>query len=409
MISKSNKKVYLDFASATPLCKEVEKAMDSVSDFFANPDSIYASGVETKKIVENARKSVAGILSARSDEIIFTSGGTEGNNLVIFGLYNFLINENSNRKLHIVTSTIEHSSVLESIRELENKGVKVTYVKPNNEGIIDPKDIRDALRPETFLVSIMYVNNEIGTIQPIREISKIIRNFRKALSPKLQALSSVFFHTDACQAPNYLDLSVQALGVDFLTLDGGKIYGPKGVGIIFSKRSISLKPIFFGGSQERGVRSGTLSTSLVVGFAKALEVAVLLSEKESKRLLKLREYFLNEIINKLPKVMGQPRINGSLIERVPNNINICFEKLDAEFAVLALDAYGVECSSASTCMNIKNESYSYVVKELGEKDCSMSSLRFSFGRSTTKKDLDYCLKALGHILLNQWNTSQNNK
>ena len=402
MLGKKNKKTYFDFASTTPICDEVKKAMKEAEGIFANPGSLYASGVFAKNIVKDSRKKVAEILNGRDEEIIFTSGGTESNNLAIFGLYNFLLSENvsdlqvaQKRKFHIITSTIEHSSVLEPIRELEKRGVDVTFVKPDEFGVIDPADIRKAIREETFLVSIMYVNNEIGTIQPIKQIAKCIRDFRKTLNSQLSTINYPLLHTDASQAPNYLDIDVVALGVDMMTLDGGKIYGPKGVGALFRRKSAPLSPLFFGGGQEMGLRSGTENISLICGFSKALEVSARLKEKESKRLSSLKNYFIEKITKKFPEVS----INGSLDNRLPNNVNICIPNLDSEFAVFQLDRLGIECSSASTCVNLKEDNYSYVIRAIGRGECSRSSLRFTLGRSTTKKDINHCLKAISEIIL----------
>lgn len=390
-------KIYLDFASTTPMCDEVKKAMKKTEDIFANPGSLYASGVEAKNILRNSRKKVAEILNAREEEVIFTSGGTESNNLAIFGLYNFFHKENPKRKFHIITSTIEHSSILEPIKELERRGVDITFIKPDEFGIISPKEIRKALREETFLVSIMYVNNEIGTIEPIKEIAKQIRDYKKSLHSPLSTSYLPFFHTDASQAPNYLDINTLSLGVDFITLDGGKIYGPKGTGALFRRKSAPLEPLFFGGGQENNFRSGTENISLISGFTKALEVASRLKEKESKRLLLLRDYFIKKIIEMNPEI----KINGSLQNRLPNNISVCIPKSDSEFTVFELDEAGVECSSASTCMNLKEDNYSYVVAEIGKKECSKSTLRFTLGRSTTKKEVDFCLKAISGILFDK--------
>ncbi len=247
-ILKNAKKIYFDYASTTPVCKEAKDEMRKHEGVFANPSSLYERGVEAKKILEEARKNVASVLNAREKEIIFTSGGTEGNNMIIFGLYNALLEENQEknqerstaRKFHVITSSIEHPSILEPIKELQKRGVEATFIKPNTDGIIDPKEIKKALRPETFLVSIMYANNEIGTIQSIREIAGIMRKHNKLRSLGDSKLRS-FFHTDACQALNYLDLNTQTLGVDFITLDSGKVYGPKGVGAIF-RRKIAPTP-----------------------------------------------------------------------------------------------------------------------------------------------------------------------
>lgn len=380
----------MDYASTTPICREVLRRMRAVDAFYVNASSLYRNGVDVKNKIDDARNDVAEILQSRKEEIYFTSGGTESNNLAILGVERCAQN-NKEKKIHIITSTIEHSSVLEPIRELEKRGVRVTYVKPEADGVISPKEIGKALSHDTMLVSIMMVNNEIGTIQPIREISKVIRDFKKTRSSRLEALSYPYFHTDACQAPNYLEINVLSLGVDLLTLDGGKIYGPKGVGMLFIKKNTKISPIMHGGGQEFGLRSGTESLSLIAGFSEALRVANTLKEKESKRLIPLRDYFIKKILEKIPRA----KLNGSAVNRLPNNINVCLPHINSEFAVFELDREGVMCSGASACQSLSDESTSYVIKELyGGRLCHKSSLRFTLGRNTSKKDIDGCLKAI---------------
>ncbi|HEY4512457.1 MAG TPA: cysteine desulfurase family protein [Candidatus Paceibacterota bacterium] len=393
-------RVYLDYASATPVDPKVLKVMRETSATFANPASLFEEGRKAKEILDNARKTVAGVLRASPTEIVFTSGGTEANNLAIFGVVEYFSKINQNKKPHIIVSSIEHSSVLEAIKKIEKNGAEVSLIKPDSNGAVDPKKVRDALKKNTALVSVMYANNEIGTIEPIKEITKVIRRFKKAKSCQLKTKSypSSFpiFHTDAAQAANYLSLDVFKLGVDLMTLDGSKIYGPKGVGALFVKRNISIIPQIVGGGQENNLRSGTENLSVIAGFAKALVIVEKTKAKESKRLETLRDYFVGKL-SKLPKAS----INGSLGNRLPNNVSVCVENLDAEFAVFQLDQRGIAVSSASTCMNLKEDSYSYVIEEIGKAGCSRSSLRFSLGRGTSKKDIDHCLKALFQILLKE--------
>lgn len=392
------KKIYLDNASTTPIGKEVRKAMDKyMADEFGNPNSIHRMGVVAKNAVENARKSVASGFNSHSDEIIFNSGGTEGNNAAIFGVFNHLRkNGMKYSDMRAVTTNIEHSSVLECFKELERRGVGVDYVPVGENGIVDPMTIKKLLRPETVLVSVMYANNEIGAIQPIKEIAKVIRDFRKnlkAISYKLTANSFPFFHTDACQAPLFLNLNVQELGVDLMTVDGQKIYGPKGIGALFVKRGILIEPIIFGGGQERGLRSGTENVPLIVGLAKAIEIAGRNKTKNIERLSKLRDHFIKKIEEKIPQVV----LNGDKIQRLPNNINISIPGIDPEFVVLELDEKGIICSTKSACL--KDESTSYVIEALGrDKKYAQSSLRFSLGLATTKKDIDYVVKTLTELI-----------
>ncbi len=351
---------------------------------FDNPSSLHAEGVAAAKALDSARALVAAILGTRAEEIIFTSGGTEANNLALFGLV-------KNKPGHIVTSVIEHASILESCRELERNGFAVTYLPVTPAGLINLAELKKALRPDTILVSIAYANNEIGVIQPLREIAKLIRNFKKLQANKLKA--SPFFHTDACQTPRFLDCRVATLGVDLMTLNSDKIYGPKGIGCLYVKQGIKLSPLLLGGGQERGWRSGTENVPGIVGFAKALELCTKLRIKESIRLAKLRDYFIEKLLT-LPGVV----LNGSAESRLPNNINISFTNTDSEFVVLNLDAAGVACSSGSACSTHIKDS-SYVVRALGgDPERAGSAVRFTLGRDTTKRDLDYVLKVLSGIL-----------
>lgn len=404
----SRKRVYLDYASTTPLDPRVLKAMlPYFGKKFGNPSSIHAPGVEAKKALDESRKSVASMLQARESEIIFTSGGTESNNLAIFGIIsaaeiadrrgtNAGLRGSRERyklgKIHIVTTNIEHSSVLEPIRELERRGVSVTYVPVRPNGIVDPKKIAAALRPETVLVSVGYANNEIGTIQPIREISKIVRAHSFQTFKLLNFQTR--FHSDGSQAPLYLDCNVSRLGVDLLTLDGHKMYGPKGVGLLYVKEGVELSPIIFGGGQERGLRSTTENIPLIVGLSKAFEIASRYREKESKRLTRLRDYFYSSVLQKTR--IENVVINGDMKERLPNNVNISIPGLDVEFATLKLDAAGIACSTKSSCLG--SSGGSYVVRALGLGEArAFSTLRFTFGRDTTKPDIDYLVKVLAKI------------
>ncbi len=395
MKKRPKKRIYLDFASTTPCDPKVQKAMlPYLGNLFTNPASLYGEGVEVKKKLAQAREICADILFAHSDEIIFTGSGTESNNLAVLGTHSFFT-EQGIKKLHYVTSSIEHASVMEVFKHLERIGASVTYVKPNSLGIIDPREIKKALKSTTVLVSIMYANNEIGTIQPIREIAKVIRQHVKALPwPPRQRLDMPYFHTDASQAANYLNLNVEQLGVDLITLDGSKIYGPKGIGMLYKKRRVTLNPIIFGGGQEQGLRSGTENVPGIIGFATAMAIVQKDKEKESKRLSELRDWTIKEILSRCP----ESTLNGHSIERLPNNINICFPNIDAEFVVLKLDARGILCSSVTSCKNLAADSSSYVIESLEKKDCTKSSLRISLGRTTNKKEIIYFLDTLKEVL-----------
>lgn len=396
------KRIFLDYAAGTLVSSRVSaKMIEASKRGLGNPGGLYKESVETKEILKGSRVKAAAFLSALPDEIIFTSGGTESNNLAILGTFEFLSEETGGnlKDFHAVTSVMEHSSVIEVFRRLEKKGLKVTYIPISEDGMVNPLEIKKAFRPETVIVSIMYANNEIGTIQPIREIAKTIRHFKKnkmqqgKKHKKRLSESYPVFHTDACQAAEYLEMNVLRLGVDLLSLSGSKIYGPRETGVLFKKRGISLSSIFWGGNQEFGLRPGTENVAGVLGIAEALELSRGNKQKEFKRITALRDYFLKKITKENPKVI----INGSLSERLPNNVNISFPGIDNEELVIRLDALGVACSTKSACKSDDPE-VSYVVKALGGNHYPESAIRFSLGRGTSKKNLDYALRAIRESL-----------
>jgi cysteine desulfurase len=383
------KRIFLDYASTTPLDKRVLKAMlPFMSKNFGNPSALYKEGVSSKLAIKEAREKIAPLLNIRTEEIIFTASGTEADNLALIGLFNHF------KKLfkpHFITTVIEHPAVLEACKYIEQEGGDVSYISVEENGIVDQQKIKAALKPTTVLVSIMYANNEIGTIQPIREIARHVREFRETNKTEFP-----FMHTDASQAANYLDLSFQKLGVELMTLDASKIYGPKGIGLLAARRSVPLTPIVFGGGQEKNLRAGTENVPAIVGMAEALVAAQQMKEKETARLKALQDYFFSEVIKISPTVS----INGDRNLRLPNNVNICVDGLDAEFAVIKLDHEGISCSSASSCMNLSENSYSYVIDALGERGekCKESSLRFTFGPLTTKREIKLTLAKIRLIM-----------
>ncbi|MDO8620558.1 MAG: cysteine desulfurase family protein [bacterium] len=391
------KRIYMDYASTTPLDPRVGKVMEPFfTKSFGNPSSIHAEGVVAKKALDNARTNVARCLEAHADEIVFTSGGTEANNLAIFGVVNFFTRSDL-VKPHIVTTNIEHSSVLEPLKELERKGrAEVTYVPVEENGIVKAENILSAIHPNTVLISVQYANNEIGTIQPIRKIGQLLSSVKGQRS-KVKGREKVYplFHVDACQAPLYLRCLVNALGVDLLTLDAHKIYGPKGVGALYVRRGTPLSPILLGGGQERGLRSTTENIPAIVGFAEALRIATTEREKESLRIGKLRDQLHSDILQNVG--MTKVIFNGDIKERLPNNLNISFFGVDTEFLTLRLDAEGIAVSTKSSCL--KDEKESYVVSALGgTKERARCSLRFTLGRFTTKKEIERCARVLSTLL-----------
>ncbi|MDP3731006.1 MAG: cysteine desulfurase family protein [bacterium] len=368
--------IYLDYAASTPVDKRVNELMADISvRHFGNASSVHSFGLEAKSILEEAREKIAGLLSVKSDEIIFTSSGTESVNLAIFGIAHAYQSHGK----HIVTSKIEHLSVLNTCRQLEKEGFKIDYVPVEKNGIVDPVKIIKTVRPDTVLVSVQYANNEIGTIQPIREIAKKL---------KMADLSVPVFHTDACQAAGFLNIRPEILGVDMLSFNGSKIYGPKGIGVLFKKSKIQLEPMFYGGSQERGLRAGTENIALTAGIAFALELVEKNKGKEAKRLAGLRDW----LIEKIQKEIPETKLNGDAQKRLSNNINISFKDIDGEILMLGLNRQGFAISTGSAC-TISETGPSHVISALGATK-GWGNLRITLGRGTTHKDLEKFLEVL---------------
>lgn len=385
------KRINLDTAATTPVDKRVLKAMlPYFSEKAGNPSSLHLEGTTARKALDEARKEIATVLEAHSDEIIFTGGGTEGDNLAIIGVAHGLLEKKKIvRPGHVITSVVEHQAVLESCRRLEKEGWEVTFLPVNEDGVVDLTSLKEALRPETILVSIMYANNEIGTIQPIREIAKILREHRK----KLGTERLPYFHTDACQAPRFLPLTVEKLGVDLMTLNGSKIYGPKGIGCLYAKRNTFLSPVVYGGGQERGLRSGTENVPGAIGLAKALALVVDESKEEGEKASKIRNYFVDEL-----RTMPNVQINGSMTSRLPNNINVTFIGILGEWIVISLDAKGIACSTGSAC-STHHKDDAHVIMALGhDRNYADSTVRFTLDRATTRKDIDFVIKCLEEIV-----------
>ena len=371
----SNKIIYLDNAASTPIDKKVAAEMAQIVKLYGNPSSYNDCGREAREYIEQARMKVARFLGAHSDEIIFTSSGTESNNLAILGL------ADSRSKGEIISTPIEHPSVLKALEFLKKKGRGVEFVKVDKEGVVDLRDFKSKLGPRTALVSIMYANNEIGTIEPIVKIGKLVRES-----------GQVLFHVDACQATEYLDMNANRLGVDLLTFNGSKICGPKGVGVLYVRRGVKLSPILLGGEQEAGLRAGTENLMAIGGLAAALSQ---IDKKEPKRLVDLRDHFIKKIKTLLPDVV----VNGALGDkRLPNNMNISVPGLTSEVLLLELDKHGICAGSGSACTSHSVEP-SHVLKAIGsDREYLNGALRFSMGRQTTKKDIDHVLKVLPKIV-----------
>ncbi len=387
---KKPKRIYLDYAAAAPVRHEVKKAVIEAMDVYANPGTIHGGGSEAKKLLENSRILVAETLSARQQEIVFTSGATESNNIAILGsVYSWIAN-NPNKKAHIITTRIDHPSVLEVCKHLENKGVaEVTYLEVSTEGIVDPRKLREALRPSTVVVSIIYASNEIGVIQPVREVAKEVRHYKKHVLGNHESKYPLL-HTDASQAPLYEDINLNTLHVDLMTLSSEKIYGPHGVGMLFVRSGTKLEKIMMGGSQEFNLRPGTENIPGIVGFARALELAVAERETESARLREIQNYCFGELERNFS---GKFIVNGSREHRLPNNVNITFLGFDSELLVIELDAKGIAMSEKSACNTEDIESY--VIASLRENNTG--SIRISFGHETSKYDIDKLVVALREV------------
>jgi cysteine desulfurase len=370
--------IYLDHNSTTPVDPRVLAAMlPYLAENFGNANSIHSSGQRARAAVDAARQSVAELLGAKASEIVFTCGGTEADNLAIFGI----VNPCDQPRKHVVTTAIEHHAVLNTVQALEKQGVDVTYVPVNREGLVDPDDIREAIRPETVLISVMLANNEIGTIQPIAEIGRIA------------AEEDIYFHCDAVQAAGKMRVDVKELGVDLLSISGHKLYAPKGVGALFVRTGTELGPMFFGGHHERDRRPGTENVPGIVGLGKAVELAMQNLDADVVRLAALRDRFENALLA-LPGV----RVNGNVRERAPNTSNLSFEAAGGEALVIALDLQGVMCSSGAACSSGAVEP-SHVLTAMGlTPEQARSSLRFSLGRPTTEHEIDEAIRIIPPVV-----------
>ena len=373
------KKVYLDHNATTPVHPEVVKAMlPYFGERFGNPSSVHSFGQEARHALDEARGLVAVAVGARADEIVFTSGGTESDNLAVTGVATAL----AGKGRHIITSKIEHHAVLSTCQHLAGTGFEVTEVPCDGEGVVDPQSVRDALRQDTILITIMHANNETGVIQPIQEIGKI------ALE------RGVVFHTDAVQSLGKLPLDVNALGVNLMSVSSHKVYGPKGVGALYVRRGTPLAPIAFGGHHERRRRAGTENVSGIVGFAKAVELATADLEAAQARVLRLRRRLEDGVLAAVSNV----RLNGHKISRLPSTASLCFEFIEGESLVLSLDMEGVAVSSGSACTSGSSEP-SHVLLAMGVPPAiAQGSVRFSLGTENTESGIDYVLEVLPGIV-----------
>lgn len=383
------KRIYLDYAAATPVDARVLKVLaKTMKKFPGNPSAFHREGVEARAVLETARAKIAHILSAHPDEIIFTSSATEANNMALVGMVDSARGRGI-KNPHIIISAIEHPSVLEVARALERDGVKVSSLTVDHRGIVDPKELRKLITPETVLVSVMYANNEIGTVEPIRDIAKEVRYARKA-----NVSAYPYLHTDSAQAGSYLDISVLRLGVDMMTLSSGKVYGPRGIGMLFVKRGVEISPLIYGGEHEYGRRPGTEAVALATGFAEALFIAEKIKIKESARVVKLRNLLAEKILEKVPG----SRVNSDLALALPHILNISFKGVEAEALLIYLDAAGIAVSGKSACKSYTQGPSHVILAIGGAGDDEAGAIRFSLGRETKRADVVQVLKELPRIV-----------
>lgn len=371
--------IYLDNSATTKLDKEVLKEMlPYLQENYGNPSSAYRIGRENKAIIEDARKQVAKVLNANTEEIYFTSGGSESDNMALKGVA--FANQDKGR--HIITSKIEHPAVLDTCKELERHGFEITYINVDKNGIVDLKQLETSIREDTILISIMFANNEIGTIEPIKNIGRIAKQY------------NILFHTDSVQAIGNIKIDVKELNIDSLSLSAHKFYGPKGIGALYVKKGVKFNKFINGGHQERNKRAGTENVAGIVGLGKAIELAYQDLEKHNKQIKELRDYYVEEIAKRIPYI----KINGDTEKRLPGNSNISFRFIEGEGLLLNLDLKGICASSGSACTSGSLDP-SHVLLAIGlPHEIAHGSLRISIGKYNTKEEIDYVIDCLVEIV-----------
>jgi cysteine desulfurase len=373
------KKIYLDYAATTPAHPDVIAEMQPYfGEKFGNPSSIHSFGQEAKSAVEKARERAANLIGARPEEIVFTSGGTESNNFALHGV----VYANEKKGQHIITTAIEHHAILEPCKFLESKGFNVTYLPVDKYGLVNPEDVRKAITDKTILVSVMHANNEIGTIEPLAEISKVVKE------------KGIYFHSDAVQAVGEIEVDVNKLGVDLLSLSGHKFYGPKGIGALYIRKGTRMVPFLRGGEQEHRRRASTENVPGMVGIGKACELAKAELQSRSDHLLPLRDKLIKGIMDKIPDVI----LNGHPEKRLPKNVDIAVKYVEGESMLLNLDLEGIAASTGSACSSGSLEP-SHVLMAVGlPPELAHGSIRFTLGRLTTEKDIDRVLDVFPRIV-----------
>ena len=373
------KKIFLDHAATTPADPRVLEAMlPYFSDSFGNPSSIHSLGVETRTAVAEAREKVASLIGASIDEIIFTSGGTESDNLAIKGV----TQANAHKGKHIVTTRIEHHAVEESCRYLERQGFRVSLVGVDKDGLVDPKDVENAFTAETILVSVMHANNEVGAIQPIAQIGRMARE------------RGIYFHTDAVQTVGHIPVRVDELGIDLLAISAHKLYGPKGVGALYVRKGTRIVSFMHGGGQEHGLRASTENVPGIVGLGRAAEIARAEMDVESTHVTRLRDKLIKGLLERIPQI----RLNGHPTQRLPNNVNISVACVEGESLAVSLDLEGIAVSTGSACSSEAMEP-SHVLTAMGVPvELARGSVRFSLGKNNTDSEIDRVLEAFPRIV-----------
>ena len=377
---ESNKIIYVDHSATTFVKDEVLKEMlPYFKDSFGNPSSVYSIGRKNKEAIEKSRVKVSKVLGCKSNEIYFTSGGSESDNMIVSGI----ANKYKNKGRHIITSKIEHHAILNTCLNLEKNGFKVTYLNVDESGIVKLDELENAIREDTILISIMFANNEIGTIEPIEKIANIAHRH------------GIFFHTDAVQAIGHVNINVDNMGIDALSLSAHKFYGPKGVGVAYIKEDIEFENLIFGGHQEFSKRAGTENVAAIVGLGKAIEIANLNMDINREKMLSLREYFLTN----LKPIYNRIRVNGDMVNRLPGNINMCIKGIDSESMLLMLDMKNICASSGSACNSSCLES-SHVLKAINvPENIIKNSLRITLGEENTFEEVKYVAECICDIVL----------
>jgi len=386
------KRVYLDYAATTPVRPEVVEVMKPYwTEKFGNPSSLHSFGQEARQAVEQAREQIAGILACLPEEIFFTGTTTTSDNLAILGAARAA--KKKNRGDHLITSSVEHHAVLDTCRVLEKEGFRLTILPVNKFGEIDPGQVEKAIDEKTVLVTIMYANNEMGTIQPIKEISQVVKK-KGVLIHTDRPGSGLLVHTDAAATVEYLDLKLENLGVDLMTIGAHKFGGPKGVGILYLKKGVEVEPVTFGGHHERGLWPGTEAVPLIVGMAEALGLAVSSQSSAVSRVTKLGDKLIKGVLEKIPETI----LTGHPEKRLADIASFCFKGAEGEAILLRLDAEGIAASSGSACTSGTLEP-SHVLLAMGiPPEIAHGSIRFSLGRETTEEEIDYVLKVLPKII-----------